>query len=191
MTQETIDKTVEEIFEMISNSGEADYIGENITQLEHMCQAAEFAEAQGNDDELVLGALFHDIGHFCTEYSEEKDMGGYGNIEHDKVGADYLRNRGFSERIAGIVQNHVEAKRYLCVTRPGYYDKLSVASKKTLAFQGGPMSESEVQRFESDPYHKDYVKMRAWDELAKVENKPLPNINRYKEMAKAHLRNRN
>ncbi|MCB0756544.1 MAG: hypothetical protein KDB98_13170, partial [Flavobacteriales bacterium] len=68
MTEEQINKTVDDLFDMIAKSGEADYIGEKVTQLEHMCQAAERAEAQGNDDELVLGALFHDIGHFCTEY---------------------------------------------------------------------------------------------------------------------------
>lgn len=191
MTEAEINKTVEDLFEMIANSGEADYIGENVTQLEHMCQAAERAEEQGNDDEVILGALFHDIGHFCSEYGEEEDMGGLGHISHDKVGADYLRERGFSERIAGIVENHVEAKRYLCVTKPGYHKKLSEASLKTLAFQGGPMSEEEVAAFEANPYYKDFVKVRAWDEMAKVENKPLPDLNRYKEMAKNHLRNRN
>jgi phosphonate degradation associated HDIG domain protein len=190
MTEEQINKTVEDLFDMIAQSGEADYIGEKVTQLEHMCQAAERAEAQGNDDELVLGALFHDIGHFCAEYGAEDDMGGLGHMNHDKVGADYLRDRGFSERIASIVENHVEAKRYLCVAKPGYHKKLSEASLKTLAFQGGPMSEEEVERFEADPYHKDYIKMRAWDELAKEENRPLPDIERYKLMAKNHLRSR-
>ena len=190
MTEDQINKTVENLFEMISQSGEADYIGENVTQLEHMCQTAERAEEQGNDDEVILGALFHDIGHFCSDYGEEEDMGGLGHISHDKVGADYLRDLGFSERIARIVQNHVEAKRYLCVTKAGYFKKLSEASLKTLAFQGGPMSEEEIVQFESDPYFKDFVKVRAWDEMAKVENKPLPDLERYKEMAKSHLRNR-
>ena len=32
--------------------------------------------------------------------------------------------------------------------------------------------------------------VRAWDELAKVENKPLPDLERYKKMAKDHLRNK-
>lgn len=191
MTEAEIEKIVDELFDMIANSGEADYIGENVTQLEHMCQAAERAEEQGNDDEVILGALFHDIGHFCSDYADEEDMGGLGHISHDKVGADYLRDRGFSERIAGIVENHVEAKRYLCVTKPGYHKKLSEASLKTLAFQGGPMSEEEVVAFEANPYYKDFVKVRAWDEMAKVENKPLPDLERYKEMAKNHLRNRN
>lgn len=190
MNESDINKTVEDLFAMITNSGEADYIGEDVTQLEHMCQAAEYAEAQGNDDELILGALFHDIGHFCSEYGEESDMGGLGHISHDKVGADYLRDRGFSERVARIVENHVEAKRYLCVAKPGYFKKLSEASLKTLAFQGGPMSEKEVAQFEADPYFKDFIKMRAWDELAKVENKPLPDLERYKQIAINHLRNR-
>ena len=73
MTEAEIEKIVDELFDMIANSGEADYIGENVTQLEHMCQAAERAEEQGNDDEVILGALFHDIGHFCSEYGEEEE----------------------------------------------------------------------------------------------------------------------
>lgn len=191
MSQE-IDQLVDDLFKLIADQGEADYIGESITQLEHMCQAAEMAEAQGNDDEVILGALFHDIGHICVEYGEEDDMDGYGHAEHDKVGADYLRDRGFSEKIARLVESHVEAKRYLCATKPGYHDKLSPASAKTLEFQGGPMSETEVTAFEADPFFKDIIKVRAWDELAKEENRPLPDMNRYKEMAKAHLRaNRN
>ena len=51
------------------------------------------------------------------------------------------------------------------------------------------MSEEEVAKFEADPYFKDIIKVRAWDELAKVENKPLPDLERYKKMAKDHLRN--
>jgi putative nucleotidyltransferase with HDIG domain len=156
-----VDKTVENLFEMICNSGKADYIGENVTQLEHMCQAAEYAEEQGNDDEVILGALFHDIGHFCAEYDSEHDMDGLGHIAHDKVGADYLRDRGFSEKIARLVESHVEAKRYLCAAKAGYHAKLSEASAKTLEFQGGPMSEEEVSRFEADPYFKEIIKVRA------------------------------
>ena len=185
-----IDKAVDHLFDMIINSGEADYIGENVTQLEHMCQTAEYGEEQGNDPEVILGALFHDIGHFCAEYAEEHDMDGLGHIAHDKVGADYLRNIGFSEKIARLVESHVEAKRYLCAAKPGYHAKLSGASAKTLEFQGGPMSEEEVAAFEADPYFKDIIKVRAWDELAKVENKPLPDLERYKKMAKDHLSNK-
>ena len=183
-----IEFTVNEIFSLIEAHGEADYIGESVSQLEHMWQAAEYAEAQGNSEEVILGALFHDIGHICTPYDEEHDMDGYGHIEHDKAGADFLRERGFSEKIARLVESHVDAKRYLCATNSEYHAKLSPASAKTLTFQGGPMSKDEVQAFEADPYIKDILKVRAWDELAKEENKPLPDLNRYKEMAIRHLK---
>ena len=188
--QQNVDKAVDDLFQMIIDSGEADYIGENVTQLEHMCQAAEYAEEQGNDAEVILAALFHDIGHFCSEYGEKEDMGGLGHIAHDKVGADYLRNIGFPEKVARLVESHVEAKRYLCAAKPGYFAKLSDASAQTLKFQGGPMSKDEVAKFEADPWFRDIIKLRAWDELAKVENKPLPDLNRYKEMAKNILLNK-
>jgi phosphonate degradation associated HDIG domain protein len=184
---DNIEKVIEEIFELISSSSEADYIGEAITQLEHFCQTAEFAEQQGNSDEVILGAFFHDIGHICTQITEENDMDGYGNLEHDVVGANYLRDRGFSEKVARLVESHVEAKRYLCATWAEYMVKLSSASAKTLEFQGGPMDEEEVQKFEADPFFKDILKVRAWDELAKVENKPLPEMNHYKEITRRHL----
>ena len=63
-----IDKTVEEIFSLYDRFGSADYIGEPVSQIEHMSQSAELAIREGYDDEVVLAAFFHDIGHF---YSKE------------------------------------------------------------------------------------------------------------------------
>lgn len=34
-------------------------------------------------------------------------------MNHEKIGADYLRERGFSEQVAVLVESHVTAKRYL------------------------------------------------------------------------------
>jgi putative nucleotidyltransferase with HDIG domain len=152
-----------------------------------MCQCAELAAEDGNDDEVILAAFFHDIGHICVAYNESQNMGGYGNISHEKVGADFLRARGFSEKITKLVESHVPAKRYLCAVNKDYYNKLSEASKKTLEYQGGPMNEDEVKKFESDELFRLYIKVRAWDELGKITNKPLPDLNIYKEMAKHHL----
>ncbi|MBC7951607.1 MAG: hypothetical protein H7Z12_07255, partial [Rhodospirillaceae bacterium] len=38
-------------------------------------------------------------------------------------------------------QLHVDAKRYLCATRPGYFAALSEDSKRSLALQGGIFSD--------------------------------------------------
>jgi predicted HD phosphohydrolase len=99
--------------------------------------------AEGFDDEVVLAAFFHDIGHLCAEGAE--NMGGYGVVSHERLGADYLRRAGFSERMARLVEYHVEAKRYLTFGA-GYYERLSEASRRTLEYQGGVMPRPRRRR---------------------------------------------
>jgi len=177
----------EEVFDLYEKYGKADYIGEPVSQTEHMCQAAQLAEAEGFDDEIVLAAFFHDIGHLCEHIMPVDQMGGYGVVNHEKLGAGYLRSKGFSEKIAKLVASHVEAKRYLTFKYPEYYNKLSDASKQTLHMQGGIMTEAEAKKFESDELHPLYIKLRQWDDDAKVERLPLPALAKYKEKAVQHL----
>lgn len=183
---QSIASALDELFGIYEKRGAENYIGENISQIEHASQSAELAEKNGNDEEVILAAFFHDIGHLC----EGEEMNGYGKRSHEKIGADYLRKLGFSEKIARLVENHVQAKRYLCAKKPEYYRKLSEASKKTLEFQGGVMTATEVSAFEQDPLFKLSIHMRAWDEAAKEENKPLPQLNIYRAMAERHLEQR-
>src|ERR1700734_2464497 len=98
-------QVVAEVFALYERFGDSDYIGEPVSQIEHMSQAAVLAAADGYDDEVVLAAFFHDIGHLCADDAESMD--GMGNIDHEKLGADYLRNLGFSDRLASLVQSHV------------------------------------------------------------------------------------
>jgi 2-amino-1-hydroxyethylphosphonate dioxygenase (glycine-forming) len=114
-------------------------------------------------------------------------MDGYGMMDHEKVGADYLRQLGFSERMCKLIASHVNAKRYLTWKYPEYYEQLSGASKKTLEYQGGRMEETEAGKFEADPLFDLYIKMRRWDEAAKVEQQALPDINVFREKARKHL----
>ncbi len=58
-------QTIDKLFNLYEQHGSDDYIGEAINQLEHMSQAAQLAMAEGYDDEVVLAAFFHDIGHLC------------------------------------------------------------------------------------------------------------------------------
>ncbi len=187
MKKEEAEIIVNEIFSLYENHGNADYIGEPVSQLEHMCQAAELAEAEGYDDEVVLAAFFHDIGHLCEFIMPVELMEGVGVLDHESIGQAYLVNRGFSERVARLVRSHVEAKRFLTFKYPEYFDKLSDASKITLQHQGGRMNAEEAAAFESDPMFELYIKMRTWDDLAKITNKALPDLNKYKQMAVLHL----
>ena len=178
---------VNKVFALYEKYGDEDYIGEPVSQLEHMSQAAALAQAEGYDDEVVLAAFFHDIGHLCAEDGEAESMGGMGNVDHEQIGADYLRSLGFSERLAGLVKSHVVAKRYLTYKYPEYYNKLSAASKGTLEFQGGVMNTEEALAFEANPDAELTIKLRLWDDAAKEVNIPVDNIEYLKFISINHL----
>jgi phosphonate degradation associated HDIG domain protein len=178
---------VDEVFALYEKHGDEDYIGEPVSQLEHMSQAAVLAEEEGFDDEVILAAFFHDIGHLCAEEENTESMGGFGNVDHERLGADYLRERGFSERLATLVESHVIAKRYLTYKHPEYYNQLSEASKATLEFQGGRMNEKEAAAFEKDPDAGLFIRLRYWDDKAKELNMPIQNISHLKLLAISHL----
>jgi len=184
-TSETI---VDEVFALYEKHGNEDYIGEPVSQLEHMSQAATLAEEEGFEDEVVLAAFFHDLGHLVETNGETGSMDGFGNVDHEKLGADYLRERGFSDRLANLVESHVIAKRYLTYKYPDYYNQLSDASKATLEFQGGRMNEEEATVFESNPDAELFIRLRYWDDKAKETGIPVANISHLKALAISHLR---
>lgn len=180
---------VDEIFALYEKHGDEDYIGEPVSQIEHMSQAAALAADGGYDDEVILAAFFHDIGHLCVDH-EVESMDGMGNVDHEKLGADYLLERGFSPRLAALVQSHVIAKRYLTFKYPEYLQKLSPASVVTLNFQGGVMSADEAAAFESHPDAELMIQLRYWDDKAKETNIEVDNIAFLKQLALNHLYNK-
>ncbi len=73
----------------------------------------------------------------------------------------------------------------------GYYDALSEASKLSLRFQGGPFQGEELERFRRDPLRDEMVRLRKWDDEAKVvgivEHTPRAAV--YRDMMQRHLEN--
>jgi len=187
LTASALQDIVKEVFALYELHGDEDYIGEPVSQLEHMSQAAAQAQVEGYDDEVVLAAFFHDIGHLCAAGGETESMDGFGNVDHEQLGADYLTSRGFSQRVAELVKSHVIAKRYLTYKYPEYYEKLSPASRATLEFQGGRMTAEEAEVFEANPHADLIIKMREWDDLAKETGIPVENVDWLKQIALNHL----
>ena len=185
--QPPITEILDEVFGLYEKFGNADYIGEPVSQIEHMSQAAQLAMDEGFDDEVILAAFFHDIGHICVNQNEANSMDGYGVKSHEKVGADFLRLKGFPERVAKLVENHVQAKRYLTFKYPEYFRSLSEASKKTLEFQGGVMEQEEAEAFEKDLLFETSIRMRKWDELAKEVDVALVDLEEMKSKARQIL----
>jgi 2-amino-1-hydroxyethylphosphonate dioxygenase (glycine-forming) len=187
VTKEKAVGTADEIMMLYKQHGGSEYAGEKVSQLEHMVQAAQLAEEKGFDEEVILAAFLHDIGHIAEEANGENSMDEFGLKDHEAIGAQFLTEKGFSSKIAKLVASHVDAKRYLTKADPDYYNQLSDASKRTLEFQGGMMSAEEAEEFERDPLFSEIILMRRWDEQAKIEDKPLPELDRYRAMIIHHL----
>ncbi len=162
----------DEIIALFEKYGNEDYDGEPISQTSHMIQCAMLAMGEG-EIELTIGAFLHDVGHLLKHEQNTESMGSFGVVNHEGIGAAYLRERGFSDRICAIVANHVAAKRYLVAADKMYAAKLSPASRKTLKWQGGPMNEKETKSFKNHSYFDDIIKVRMWDEKAKDMNVAL------------------
>ena len=176
----------QDAFVFFEQYGDADYIGEPISQLEHMLQAARLAQRSGADDALILGAFFHDIGHLCAP-PDAPQMDGLGVMDHEHIGADFLLSCGYSQRVAELVRLHVQAKRYLCFKNPRYAANLSPASTGTLAHQGGAMSKDEARAFEAHPLHRDILRLRTWDEAAKVVDGESMSMVEIRAISERHL----
>jgi phosphonate degradation associated HDIG domain protein len=156
---------VEFIADIFERRGAESYLGEAVTMSQHMLQGAVLAEKDGASENLVAAALLHDIGHYTSEFGT-LSLGDVRDNYHEEAGAAVLAPF-FPPVITECVRLHVPAKRYLCATDPSYFGRLSDASKHTLSLQGGPMSRDEIAAFERNPYYREAVKVRIWDDGGK------------------------
>ncbi|OQE30339.1 hypothetical protein PENFLA_c003G01898 [Penicillium flavigenum] len=183
--------TIKTLFQFLRAQGQGDYLGEQVTQLEHSLQCAYLAAQSpkhGNDTEVILAALLHDVGRFIPAAEKMEKMttpdGQYiGRQSHEALGETYLRQIGFSEKVCKLVGAHVMAKRYLVATDQSYYDALSETSKRTLKFQGGGYNTEQVREAQQDPLLEAKLSVRRWDDLAKKPKWKVPDLDAYEELA--------
>jgi phosphonate degradation associated HDIG domain protein len=164
--------TLEDIERLFADKGGEQYSGEPVTQLEHALQCALLAQEEDADDELVTAALLHDLGHLLHDLGATPTLRGVDDV-HQYRAIPFLRGV-FRDEVLGAISGHVDAKRYLCATRPGYHEALSADSKRSLALQGGIFGEDEAAAFIAKPGAERAVRLRVWDDLAKVEGLATP-----------------
>lgn len=174
--------TLDDIETLFARRGAEQYSGEPVTQLEHALQCAALAEAEGADDDLVTAALLHDLGHLLQELGETPSLRGVDDV-HQYAALPFLRGL-FGERVLGGIQLHVDAKRYLCATRPGYHEALSEDSKRSLKLQGGTFSDEQARAFVARPGAADAVRLRIWDDLAKTAGAATPPLSHFMDRAR-------
>jgi predicted HD phosphohydrolase len=145
-----VEAAVEALFELYERKGAALY-GEGVSQLDHALQCAQLAA--------------DDLGHLLES---ESAIPAVADARHESSGAAALREL-FGPQVARPIALHVVAKRYLCAVEPGYGESLSEASRHSLRLQGGPLSAGQARRFERGAHFAEAVRLRRYDEAAKVE----------------------
>ena len=176
---------LDDIFALYERRGSERY-GEDVSQRQHALQSALQAERAGATSALITAALFHDVGHLLHRDAAAAFEAGVDD-RHETLGAKALAKL-FGPGVAEPVALHVTAKRYLCHIDPDYWDGLSAASKATLELQGGPMTEVEAAAFLARPCAEDAVRLRRWDDAAKLADQPTPDLAHYRMIAESCLR---
>jgi phosphonate degradation associated HDIG domain protein len=156
-----------------------------IDQLEHALQCAALAEADGAEPTLVAAALLHDIGHLLHDLGDSPAARGIDD-RHELRGREWL-GRWFGEAVTEPVRFHVNAKRYLTATDPGYFATLSASSVRSLELQGGAFSPELAAGFIGLPYAPSAVRLRRWDEAAKLPGKSTPDLAHFRRYIEASL----
>jgi predicted HD phosphohydrolase len=90
----------------------------------------------------------------------------------------------FSQEVIGAIERHVDAKRYLCATRAGYYEALSNDSKRSLELQGGIFSREQAEQFIAEPGAEGAVRLRIWDDQAKQAGLATPTLSHFLQRAR-------
>jgi phosphonate degradation associated HDIG domain protein len=164
--------TLARIESLFAGFGSAYYGREAITQTEHALQCAALAEQAGESPAMIAASLLHDVGHLVMAESVLEDK------RHQDVGARVLAEL-LDESVVAPVRLHVPAKRYLCAVDGAYWSTLSQASRDSLALQGGPFTVREVDAFERLPYFAEAVRLRKYDDMAKVPGAVTPSLRHY------------
>jgi phosphonate degradation associated HDIG domain protein len=170
-------EAVQTIRQLFQEQGAREYAGEPVSQLEHALQTANLAVVNGATDALVVAALLHDIGHLLHSPVESSSSSAK-DVHHELVGYRFLA-RYFDHHVVEPLRLHVAAKRYLCAVNEEYVAALSPASRRSLALQGGPMSEREAASFASGPYALDAIVLRHWDDEAKRPGLEVASLETY------------
>ena len=175
--------SAEDLLELLHTRGQRIYGGEAVSQLEHALQCATLAAEAGEPDEVVAAALLHDVGHLL-----EPDPGSAEaqrvDHRHQATGAQALLGL-VPARVAACVRLHVDAKRWLCHADPAYRASLSTASVRSLALQGGPFDAREAQSFIALPFAEDAVRVRRYDDRAKIAGAATPPLESFASLLRA------
>jgi phosphonate degradation associated HDIG domain protein len=177
--------SVDEIFRLYETRGARMYGSEAVSQTEHALQCAQLATESGASAELVAASLLHDIGHLIAELPHALEV--ESDDVHQYLAIPFLRGT-FADAVLEPIRLHVDAKRFLCKAYPDYWNDLSPASKHSLELQGGVFDAVSANRFLSRPFAWDAIRLRRWDDAAKVAGRPTSALRDFEPLLRSLAR---
>jgi phosphonate degradation associated HDIG domain protein len=172
--------TLDDIARLLADRGQQQYGREAVSQLDHALQCAALAEEAGESTETVVAALLHDLGHLLAPENAQDDLTAPRERDdlHQYIALPFLHGL-FPPAVLAPIRLHVDAKRCLCALDTGYWDTLSPASKHSLTLQGGRYTQEEAEAFMRAPFAGEALRVRRYDDLAKVRGRATPPLAHY------------
>jgi predicted HD phosphohydrolase len=173
---------VNQIFDLFEGRGIREHGGESVTHLEHARSSNSAPSGPVRGAGLARRRRPAPRRGPPTRRSDRGPAGA--GLAHELLGARFIAP-AFGRPIARVIALHVKAKRYLCAVEPSYHERLSPASARSLTRQGGVLSLEEVREFERQPYHREAVRLRRWDEYGKSVGRAIPGLESYRQRLEA------
>lgn len=174
-----------EIIHLFETRATRQYGREAVSQIEHALQCAHLAEQAGETDATVVAALLHDLGHLiAAEKQDRQDDTQQRDDLHQYIAIPFLRGL-LPDAVLEPIRLHVDAKRYLCAAEPTYWASLSPASKRSLELQGGAFTTAQRTGFLAHPFAEEAVRLRRYDDLAKVPKAVTPSLVHFQKKLEA------
>ncbi|HYC38601.1 MAG TPA: HD domain-containing protein [Usitatibacter sp.] len=167
-----------DIEKLFRDHGGLEYAGAPVNQLEHALQTAQLAEQEQAPVELVTAAFLHDLGHLLNRKADAPGV----DDQHQYFAIPFLRPV-FPPAVIEAIRLHVDAKRALCALEPEYHAGLSRDSQRSLTLQGGTFSNAEVAAFMAKPHAAEAIRVRRWDDRAKVRGTATAPLEHYLAIA--------
>ncbi len=161
---------VDSLFDVLeSGTGATD--DEDLDLLAHGLQcAALLARVAPDDEELQIAGLVHDVGTVLWPGRPRT---------HARAGAAAVADL-LGERVAWLVGQHDQAKRYLVTVDGDYASRLSPGSVHTLEVQGGRLDDTERVRLGAEPWLDAVLTLRRADDDAKVPGRDVPPLSHWR-----------
>ncbi|KAJ2832845.1 hypothetical protein GGI24_001071 [Coemansia furcata] len=189
------EQRVSKVFQLLQDAGKKEYMGGEISLLDHALKAAQLAKNEDADEETILAALLTNIGRLFppieqgSAIDDEKfkyrltgSTGISPPINYYRLGADYLRQLEFSEKTCDLIESQDLAIRTTPVHIPTYlmpdHDLMQINST------GRPsLTPNELEQFQNAPYFDETIQVMLWGCAATTSEIKPASLDSYRELA--------